>query len=127
MKVILFSGFLGVGKTACILSLARHLMDGHSGEGTRLVIIENEVGEIGVDDLILQTAGYEVQSLLSGCICCTLSTDLTKTLNDISAQYDPEYVIFEPTGVAFPRRIADTLRAWGHPAEWIRQVTVVDA
>lgn len=127
MKVILFSGFLGSGKTVAILSLARYLMKGKKEGRNRLVIIENEVGETGIDDEVLTSAGYKVQSLLSGCICCTLSTDLTKTLNDIGETYAPEYVIFEPTGIAFPHRITDTLKTWGADIEWIRQVTVVDA
>lgn len=127
MKLIVFSGFLGAGKTMAILSLAGMLMRGRREGRTRLVIVENEIGAAGIDDKVLGQAGYEVRSLLSGCICCTLSTDLASTLGEIAQSYDPDYVIFEPSGVAFPDRIIGTIRSFVAPVEWITQVTVVDA
>lgn len=127
MKVILVSGFLGSGKTAAILSLAKYLAQGWDGSGTRTVILENEIGEVGIDDKLLAAAGHEVKTLLSGCICCTLAGDLTKTLNDAARQYAPDYMVFEPTGVAFPERIASTIRRYGQDVQWLRRVTLVDA
>lgn len=127
MKLIVFSGFLGSGKTMAILSLAASIMKGLREDRTRLVIIENEVGAAGIDDTLLENAGLEFRSLLSGCICCTLAADLTKTISSIAEQYNPEYVIFEPSGIAYPDRIIHTLEKYAPDLEWIRQITVVDA
>lgn len=127
MKLIVFSGFLGAGKTVAILSLAAEILRNNQNKPNRLVILENEVGNVGIDDSLLAHAGLEVRSLLSGCICCTLSTDLTSEMNRIYERYNPEYVIFEPTGVAYPNRIIATLQQYAAGIEWIRQVTVVDA
>ncbi len=127
MKLLVFSGFLGSGKTMAILSLALSLLRRGSEDRTRLVIIENEVGAAGIDDTILERAGLEYKALLSGCICCTLALDLTKTIDEIAEQYHPEYIIFEPSGIAYPDRIIDTLQKYVPDLEWIRQITVVDA
>lgn len=126
MKLIVFSGFLGSGKTMAILSLAASLMDGAGSDRTRLVIIENEVGTTGIDDTILENAGLEFRSLLSGCICCTMAVDLIKTITDIAEHYNPEYVIFEPSGVAYPERITDSLQKYVPDLEWVCQITIVD-
>ena len=159
MKLIIFSGFLGSGKTMLILSLAEKLLgakmsgafqdadigvsisaglnanidneniavSGNSDGRMRLVIIENEVGETGVDDKLLNSAGYTVKSILAGCICCSLSADLISALNDISKKYNPEYVVFEPTGVAFPDKIIEAVGKYGENIESINVITVIDA
>lgn len=127
MKLILFSGFLGSGKTMSIISLAKEIMEKASGNGTRLVIVENEVGETGIDDKVLSSAGYEVKSLLSGCICCTLQTGFTKAIKDIEDKFSPDYVIFEPSGIAYPDRIINTIRLYGSFIEYIKLVTVIDS
>lgn len=127
MKLIVFSGFLGSGKTVAILSLAAEILREQDGVGTRLAILENEVGEAGIDGSILEHAGMEVRTLLSGCICCTLSTDLTTSVRDIQQRYNPEYLIFEPTGVAYPDRIIRAVEQYTQGIHWIRQVAVVDA
>jgi G3E family GTPase len=127
MKLIIFSGFLGSGKTMSILSLAKKIMETKSIKNTRLVIVENEVGETGIDDKVLSTTGFTVESLLSGCICCTLQTELTKAINEIEENFSPDYVIFEPSGVAYPDRIINTLKKFGKSIESIKLVTLVDA
>ena len=126
MKLILFSGFLGSGKTTSILSAAAYIMR-NAKKQNPLVILENEVGDIAYDDSLIQSGGLEVRNLLSGCICCTLNTSLIGELIEIEKQYAPEFVIFEPTGVAFPQRILDSVSACITKLEWSTVITVVDA
>ncbi|MCL2146521.1 MAG: hypothetical protein FWH52_01815 [Synergistaceae bacterium] len=127
MKLIIFSGFLGSGKTLLILSLAEKILRNADVSRINIVIIENEIGETGIDDKVLNDAGYEVRTMLAGCICCTLSVDLTIALNDILDKYDPEYVIFEPTGIALPDRIVKTVEEYGKGISDVSIITVVDA
>ncbi|GHU66147.1 hypothetical protein AGMMS49983_15200 [Clostridia bacterium] len=135
MKLIIVSGFLGAGKTISILSLADHILkitakkntSTTDGSGTKLVIIENEIGDVGFDDAMLSAKNYEVKNMLAGCICCTLASDLTEELHSAAKTYDPEYVIFEPTGVAFPKNIIGKIEAYATDVTSIRIVTVVDA
>ena len=135
MKLILFSGFLGAGKTTAVLSASRYLLlkmhaegvDMESRERVPLVILENEIGEIAYDEALLRSGGLEVRNLLSGCICCTLTVDLILELREIRDKYNPEYVIFEPSGAAFPDRILDTVSRSGVEPEWSLVVTIVDA
>ena len=79
MKLLLISGFLGSGKTTLMLAIIRKLMI----KIQRLSIIENEIGELGIDGEYLQLEGLEVQELFGGCICCTLSVDLVSTLKKL--------------------------------------------
>jgi G3E family GTPase len=132
MKLILFSGFLGSGKTVSILSFAKYLSGINGGKaaagyGTKAVILENEVGEVNYDQSMLRKSGYEIINMLAGCICCTLSSDLMTQLREFVPWYNPEYVIFEPTGLAYPEAISETARESGVELEWVRTATVVDA
>lgn len=128
MNIIIFGGFLGSGKTSIILSLARFIVEKEKLLGkTKLVIIENEIGETGIDDKVLRSNGYNVKELFSGCICCTLSCDLTIMLNDIAENVNPKWVIIECTGLAYPSKITDTLNKYGKGIESIRTVTVIDS
>ena len=116
MKILLLSGFLGSGKTSVLLQLAKHLADTVPGDGTKVMIIENEIGEVGVDDKILRAQGLAVKDLFAGCACCTSGGDL---LNDISVIRDtmaPEWIIVEATGVAYPKQIRESVeRCFGIP------------
>lgn len=125
MNIILFGGFLGSGKTSIILNAAEYIVK-QSGN-SKLVIIENEVGEAGIDDKILKGEGLIVRELFSGCICCTLNTDLTICLNEIQEKYSPKHVIIEATGMAYPQRITDTLLMYGRGVEKLAKIIVVDA
>ncbi|AZV57003.1 GTP-binding protein [Clostridium sp. AWRP] len=127
MNLIIFGGFLGSGKTSLILSLAHFLVEKQSPNKQNLVIIENEVGETGIDDKVLKSKGLSVKELFSGCICCQLSSDLIITLNDLREKVDPEWVIIETTGLAYPSKILGTLNKYGKGIESIRIVSVVDA
>ena len=126
MKLILFSGFLGAGKTTSILSAAAFLMRNARGQNP-LVILENEIGDIAYDEVLLQSGGLEVRNLLSGCICCTLSLNLIEELIEIERKYEPEFIIFEPTGAAFPQRIMESVSMSNVQLEGATIVTVVDA
>jgi G3E family GTPase len=133
MKLIIFGGFLGSGKTSLILSLAHYLIeslrekDDTAASRTNLVIIENEIGKVGIDDKVLKTGGYSVKELFSGCICCTLTADLTTTLNNLAAEVDPEWAIIECTGLAYPGNIIETVKKYGKGIERIYTVAVVDS
>lgn len=129
MKIIIFAGFLGAGKTSMILSLAAFLINKErlAFPSANLVIIENEIGETGIDDKVLKSDGYQVRELFAGCICCTLTADLTVMLNDISEKIRPEWVIIECTGLAYPGNIVDSLKKYGSGIESTTTITVVDA
>ena len=126
MKLILFSGFLGAGKTSCIRSFSNYLYE-EQHEGIKLAVIENEVAGIGVDDQFLSQTGLEVRTLSAGCICCTLTADLITTLRQLKQDFHPDYVIFEPSGIAYPKRILENLTAYSTDIDRHIQITVVDA
>ncbi len=127
MNLIIFGGFLGAGKTSLILSLAHFIAENEEANKSNLVIIENEVGDIGIDDKVLKSDGFSVRELFSGCICCQLTVDLIVTLNDIDEKINPKWVIIETTGLAYPGKILGNLNKYGKGIESIRTVTVVDA
>ena len=102
-KIDIFSGFLGAGKTTLIKKL---LKEAYNGE--KVVLIENEFGEIGIDGGFLQDAGIEITEMNSGCICCSLVGDFTKALAKVISEYTPDRVIIEPSGVG---KLSDVIRA----------------
>jgi G3E family GTPase len=126
LKVLILGGFLGSGKTTVLLQLARYLVEQSTGDSpTRVAIIENEIGQIGIDDKVLRSSGYTVTDIFSGCVCCSLNSDLIFGIQEITATTNPQWIIIEATGVAFPDKIAETLFAnLGLEA---RIVTLVDA
>ena len=93
-KVDIFSGFLGAGKT----TLIRKLIEEAYGTD-KIVLIENEFGEIGVDKGFLQNTGIEINQMNAGCICCTLVGDFGNALNEVIEKYNPERILIEPSGV----------------------------
>ena len=129
MKLILFSGFLGSGKTSLILSLAHYIVDKKNAEDEpALVIIENEIGEIGIDEKVLNASGgFEIRELFSGCICCQISVDLITTLNDVAESIQPEWVIIESTGLAYPGKILETINRYAKGISRVLTISVVDA
>lgn len=102
-KIDIFSGFLGAGKTTLIKKLIK---EAYSGE--KLVLIENEFGEIGIDGGFMQDAGIEVTEMNSGCICCSLVGDFGKALKEVLEKYHPDRIIIEPSGVG---KLSDVIRA----------------
>ena len=102
-KIDIFSGFLGAGKTTLIKKLIK---EAYSGE--KLVLIENEFGQIGIDGGFMQDAGIEVREMNSGCICCSLVGDFGKALEKVLTEYKPDRILIEPSGVG---KLSDILRA----------------
>ncbi len=102
-KIDIFSGFLGAGKTTLIKKL---LQEAYAGE--KLVLIENEFGEIGIDGGFMQDAGIEVTEMNSGCICCSLVGDFGKALKKVLDEYQPDRILIEPSGVG---KLSDIIRA----------------
>ena len=122
-KIDIYSGFLGAGKTTLIKKL---IAEGYKGQ--RLVLIENEFGEIGIDGGFLQDAGINITEMNSGCICCSLVGDFGKALEKVIAEYHPDRVIIEPSGVG---KLSDVIGAVkkvvGHDVELGYAVAVADA
>ena len=102
-KIDIFSGFLGAGKTTLIKKL---IQEAYKGE--KLVLIENEFGEIGVDGGFLKDSGIEISEMNSGCICCSLVGDFGKALKEVIIKYSPDRVIIEPSGVG---KLSDVIKA----------------
>lgn len=115
MNVLILSGFLGSGKTTALMSLARFLTSRHAESGSftdgrlAVMILENEVGDAGVDDVLLRGSGFSVENLFAGCACCTVSEELVSAAARIRGEYDPEWLVVETTGVAYPRKIRENL------------------
>ncbi len=121
-KIDIFSGFLGAGKTTLIKKL---IAEGYSGE--RLVLIENEFGEIGIDGGFLADAGINITEMNSGCICCSLVGDFSRALAKVLEEYHPDRILIEPSGVG---KLSDVVRAVQGVANaemTLSTVTVVDA
>lgn len=102
-KITIFSGFLGAGKTTLIKKL---IAEGYQGE--KLVLIENEFGQIGIDGGFLQDAGVEITEMNSGCICCSLVGDFGKALGQVLDTYAPDRILIEPSGVG---KLSDVIKA----------------
>ncbi len=122
-KITIFSGFLGAGKTTLIKKLI-----GEAYTGEKLVLIENEFGQIGIDSGFLQDAGIQITEMNQGCICCSLVGDFGKALVQVLEQYKPDRILIEPSGVG---KLSDVIRAVenidAHDVELDGFTTVVDA
>ena len=102
-KIDIFSGFLGAGKTTLLKKLIK---EAYTGE--KLVLIENEFGEIGIDGGFMQDAGIEITEMNSGCICCSLVGDFGKALEKVLTEFAPDRILIEPSGVG---KLSDVIRA----------------
>lgn len=123
-KIDIISGFLGAGKTTFIKRLLKEAISGE-----KVVLIENEFGEIGIDGGFLKDAGIEIREMNSGCICCSLVGDFGKSLAEVLTKYTPDRVIIEPSGVG---KLSDVMKAVRDVASEIEvelnsAVTVADA
>ena len=123
-KIDVISGFLGAGKTTLIKKLIKDAL-----AGTRVVLIENEFGEIGIDGGFLKEAGIEIREMNSGCICCSLVGDFGTSLREVMKQYAPERILIEPSGAG---KLPDVMKAVQDAAEGSEMelnsaVAVVDA
>ena len=120
-KIDIYSGFLGAGKTTLIKKMLREFY-----AGQKIVLIENEFGEIGIDGGFLQEAGVEIREMNSGCICCSLVGDFGKAMEQVLSDYAPDRIIIEPSGVG---KLSDVIGAVEkvEGAEVSYKVTVADA
>ena len=120
-KVDIFSGFLGAGKTTLIKKL---IADGYNGQ--KLVLIENEFGQIGIDGGFLKESGINITEMNSGCICCSLVGDFGTALKDVIEQFAPDRILIEPSGVG---KLSDVVAAVKRVegTEICGTVTVIDA
>ncbi len=110
MKIIILGGFLGSGKTSVLMRLASKIAEGSEEGSSKLVIIENEVGEIGVDDKLLKTGGYKVENMFSGCVCCSMAGEIISGIVQIQKDFNPEYLIIESSGVGYPNEIKENIK-----------------
>ena len=122
-KIDIFSGFLGAGKTTLIKKL---IAEAYAGQ--KIVLIENEFGEIGIDGAFLQDAGIQITEMNSGCICCSLVGDFAEALKKVLVEFHPDHILIEPSGVG---KLSDVKAAIGSVLSDDVQlggcVTVVDA
>ena len=110
-KIDIYSGFLGAGKTTLIKKMIKEAY-----HGQKLVLIENEFGEIGIDGGFLQEAGINITEMNSGCICCSLVGDFGRALKKVISEYHPDRILIEPSGVG---KLSDVIGA-------VRKVTTDD-
>ena len=123
-RIDIVSGFLGAGKTTLIKKLLSEALNGQ-----KVVLIENEFGEIGVDGGFLKEAGIEIKEMNSGCICCSLVGDFGTSLQEVMKTYSPERILIEPSGVG---KLSDVMKAvqdvdMGEDVQLNSAVAVVDA
>ena len=111
MNTIIIGGFLGSGKTTTLMQFARHLVSVSEPERVnKVVILENEVGEIGIDDKLLRAGGFSVNNLFAGCACCTVSGELVTAVVRIKHEMDPQWLVVETTGIAYPGLMRENLK-----------------
>ncbi len=121
-KIDIISGFLGAGKTTLIKKLVAEAF-----QGEKLVIIENEFGEIGIDGGFLKESGIQITEMNSGCICCSLVGDFSAALKEVLEKYSPDRVIIEPSGVGKLSDVAKAVKNAGDNVSINSTAVVVDA
>ena len=122
MDVLIVGGFLGSGKTTIIRSLIRGLVNA----GNTCAIVENEIGEIGIDDEIIKEINLEVTPLFGGCVCCQISGDLLSAIQKIQDDLNPDWVIVEMTGLALMDSIRDMFTKYGRNNIAVHTISVAD-
>ena len=105
MHLIIVAGLLGVGKTSVIL----RMLDPMIKKNLKTVVIENDFGSMGVDSEVIEKSGMKVRDLKGGCICCTLQSGLVDSLRTLQIDYKPDYVIVEPSGIADPEFVKNSV------------------
>lgn len=107
-----------------ILQAARYIAENKRGT---VAVIENEIGETGIDDKVLAAAGLVVRGIFAGCVCCQVTGDLINAVNEIYASIRPDWLVIEATGLAVPARIAEPVRRYCRCYDSLKTIVVVDA
>lgn len=107
MIVYVLGGFLGSGKTTLLMRMASEYLR----RGKNVTILVNEMGEIGVDGTTMKSKGYNAVELPNGCICCSLSETLQTAVQEIKKDIDPDVMLVEPTGLAFPHKVREIIQS----------------
>lgn len=123
MRILLFGGFLGSGKTTTILQVAKYLT---TTRQEKVVIVENEIGAAGIDDKLFANSGLQVKSLFGGCVCCQITSELISTIDEIHKTLKPDWVMIEMTGLAYPDKTANSLKKYSKVYSAFKTVTIVD-
>ena len=123
-KIDIISGFLGAGKTTFIKKMLEEVFSGE-----KVVLVENEYGEVGIDGGFLKDAGIEIKELNSGCICCSLVGDFNRSLNEVIETYHPDRILIEPSGVGKLSDVMSSVKDMekDHDVKLNALVTVVNA
>ncbi|PKM59999.1 MAG: cobalamin biosynthesis protein CobW [Firmicutes bacterium HGW-Firmicutes-4] len=121
--IILFTGFLGSGKTTMLLKTIEMLAVAEK----KCAIIINEIGEVGIDNRQMRMLGYDVLDLFGGCVCCTMKVTLEATINHILEEYENlDYILFEPSGMANPTSMYPAIMNCGYEAGEIENIFIFD-
>ncbi|WP_371381120.1 GTP-binding protein [Sporomusa aerivorans] len=123
MHILLFGGFLGSGKTTTILQIARYITE---NKQETVALIENEIGEAGVDDQLFADSGLQVRPLFGGCVCCQITSDLITAVREIHETIKPDWLIIEMTGLAIPGNIAKLINEYCSFYTGFKTITLVD-
>ena len=105
MQILILAGFLGSGKTTVLMELADFLVR----NGKNVVILENEISSAGVDNMLLKGNGFQVRNIFAGCVCCSSAGVLCRDVQTIQQEFDPDWLIIEATGMAYPDSIQASL------------------
>ena len=124
VQVIVVGGFLGSGKTTTIINMGKYLAE----KGKKVAIIVNEIGEVGIDGDVIKRFGFDTKEITSGCICCSLKVGLRTTVTLLAKEYNPDILMIEPTGIAFPHLIRDEVELMnlGEQVKIAPLVTLID-
>ncbi|WP_425058060.1 hypothetical protein SCACP_27050 [Sporomusa carbonis] len=123
MRILLFGGFLGSGKTTTILQVAKYITETRK---ETVAIIENEIGEAGIDDQLMADSGLQVKPLFGGCVCCQITSDLISAVGEIHKTINPDWLVIEMTGLAIPGNIAKLINEYCAYYTGFKTITVVD-
>lgn len=124
MKVLIFGGFLGSGKTTIIRNLIQTIRESKAGT---IAVIENEIGQFGVDNLVMGEADVKVRALTGGCVCCQITGNLIAAMKEIDAEFHPDWLVIELSGIAYLSGIKKNI--FTHTSEFsqLYTIAVVDA
>lgn len=123
MRILLFSGFLGSGKTSTILQVAKYITESRQ---ETVAIIENEIGAAGIDDKLLTDSGLVVKSLFGGCVCCQITSDLISAIREIQEKINPDWLIIEMTGLAIPGNVVKLINQYCAFHTGLKTIAIVD-